>query len=164
MIELVPPDPVLENLQAQVAWLNDRELMRYSEQRYMDHSVASQYDYVRSFLDSRHNILREIRNDKGALVGTISAYVDINNRVADIGILIGSGYGGKGYGYEAWSKLGDILFENLNLRRIEAGCMVDNAPMIKIMRRYGMREEGRRQSHFIVDGRYSDLVLYGRFR
>jgi RimJ/RimL family protein N-acetyltransferase len=40
--------------------------------------------------------------------------------------------------------------------------MAANLPMIKIFRRYGMKEEGRRSNHFMIDGGCSDLVLYGR--
>lgn len=162
-VSLEIPRTDLDTIKTQIMWLNDRELMRYSEQRHQRHTVSTQRAYVSSFTNHPDNILREIHHD-GIMIGTIAAYIDQKNRVADVGILIGAGWGSKGYGYQAWAMLCDMLFDILGMHRVEAGCMADNLAMIKICKKYGMREEGRRISHFIVDGRYSDLVLYGRFR
>lgn len=166
MIELIAPQydgHVHQNTEEQVAWLNNPQLMRYSEQRHLKHTSDTQREYIKSFVEHPDNIFREIHHGS-KMVGTITAYVDTKNRVADLGILIGSGHGGKGYGYQAWTALCEILFDKCNMRRVEAGCMAANFAMAKICKRYGMREEGRRMSHFIVEGVYSDLVLYGRFR
>jgi RimJ/RimL family protein N-acetyltransferase len=163
MISLHSPSIHEDNINTIVGWLNDKELMRYSENRHKQHTAATQIEYIMSFLYNPGDILREIHLDD-VLIGTITAIVDRNNRVANVGILIGKGFGGNEHGYEAWAMLCNSLFEHQGMRRIEAGCMALNMPMIKIMRRYGMKEEGRRMSHFMVDGAYSDLVLYGRFR
>ena len=162
MIQLKVPrcDPV--TLMTQVGWLNDPENVRHSEQRHKNHTIATQWTYIRSF-DPTDNILREIHSN-GTMAGTITAYVDRRNRVADMGLLIGKEHWGKSIGYEAWRMLGDELLDDHNMRRIEAGCMSKNIGMISIMKKYGMKEEGRRIAHFFVDNGYSDLVLYGRFR
>ena len=163
MITLAQPSIDLNVLRTQVGWLSDQETMRYSEQRHRTHTIQTQIEYIKSFLNHPDNVLREIRVN-GDMVGTISAYVDRFNLVADVGLLIPRYHWGKGYGYTAWAALCDTLFDNVGLRRIEGGCMAANTAMIEIFRKYGMHEEGRRQNHFIVDGAYSDLVLYGRFR
>lgn len=163
MLTLEQPRLDIEAVKLQVSWLNNKELMRFSEQRHMRHTVASQLDYIKSFLDHPENILREI-HDEGRMVGTITAYIDKHNRVANVGILIGGEHQAKGYGYSSWSMLCDLLFDNVGMRRIEGGCMAAHEAMIRVFRRYGMREEGRRMSHFAYNGSYSDLVLYGRFR
>lgn len=164
MIKLVAPNPGNKAaVYTQVDWLNHPDIMRFSEQRHVKHTLESQQAYIQSFLDHPDHIMREICSGD-EMVGTITAYVDRYNRVANVGILLGMEHWGRGYGYQAWAQLCDSLFDNVGMRRIEAGCMAKNAPMINLMRRYGMSEEGRRPSHFIVDGTYSDLVLYGRFR
>jgi RimJ/RimL family protein N-acetyltransferase len=163
MIMLELPKLDIGALKTQASWLNNKTTVRYSEQRHMIHTAITQLQYIRSFIEHPSNILREIRLD-GNLIGTISAYIDKHNRIADVGILIGHGFQGKGYGYEAWSMFCKNLFENGDMRRIEGGCMANNLPMIKLFRKYGMKEEGRRMSHFVFEGSYSDLVLHGRFR
>ncbi len=159
----LPRTSNLDVLKTQASWLNNKETVRYSEQRYKTHTVNTQLKYITSFLDHPENILREIHLDKN-MIGTIAAYIDKKNRIADVGILIGHGLHGKGYGFEAWSMFCENLFEKVNIRKIEGGCMAANTPMIKLFRKYGMQEEGRRMSHFEFDGGFSDLVLHGRFR
>lgn len=163
MITIELPRIDIDVLKKQASWLNDKDLVRYSEQRHKMHTANTQLAYIRSFVDHPDNVFREIHLD-GGMIGTISAYIDKKNRVADVGIMIGTGFGSKGHGTAAWHMFCDGLFDNLNLRRIEGGCMADNLPMIKLFRKYGMQEEGRRMSHFVFEGSYSDLVLYGRFR
>src|SRR5688500_17975894 len=74
-----------------VAWLNDREFMRYSEQRHKTHTLASCRAYWRSFADTPHYFwaMEETANGLGH-IGNMNAYVDQHNGLADLGILIGS--------------------------------------------------------------------------
>src|SRR5262245_38422741 len=92
------PGPVT---QEHVDWLNDKDLMRYSEQRHHEHTLRSQLDYVRAEHSQRKLWL--LRCD-GVDIGTLSAYVDIANKRADLGILIGRReYHGQGLAAEAWT-------------------------------------------------------------
>lgn len=150
-------------IKKQIAWLNNKDLMRFSEQRHKLHTVTSQMAYIQSFVEHGSNILREILSDD-ELVGTISANVDTINRVANVGILIGGEFASMGIGSDAWAQFCDWLFDTLDMRRVEGGCMAANEKMIEVFRKYGMKEEGRRMSHFAFEGGYTDLVLYGRFR
>jgi RimJ/RimL family protein N-acetyltransferase len=98
------------------------------------------------------------------MIGSITAYVDVNNRVADIGILIGdkSCWGG-GYGSEAFSAVVGWLFTSRNMRKVTAGTMAVNAGMLGIMRKVGMREEGRRERYYLIDGNEIDMVCGALF-
>lgn len=148
-------------LRKQVEWLNDPEVMRYSEQRHKTHTIKTQAEYLGSF--QWPNIHKYILSE-GALLGSITAHVDPHNGVADVGILIGDKYRwGNGYGLEAWSAFCDYLL-SLGLRKIEAGCMAHNRGMTNICFRYGMKEEGRRSDHFMLNNKPSDMILFGKFR
>ena len=98
-----------------VAWLNDRELMRYSEQRHKTHTLASCRAYWLSFADTPHYFwaIEEPANGLGH-VGNITAYVDQNNGLADLSILIGLPQTrGKGYGREAWAGVCGFLLQEV---------------------------------------------------
>ena len=148
----------LPSLNKMVKWLNDKELMKYSEQRHQQHTVESQKEYIRSF--NYPSEFYELHDDIG-LIGTITAHVDSHNSVADVGILIGE-HRHSGLGQRAWRNFCVYLFGS-GIRKVEAGCMAKNIAMSLICTNTGMSLEGRKRRHFQIDGEYSDLLQYGRF-
>lgn len=136
-----------------VSWLNDPEVVKFSENRHQIHTLESCSQYVESFKGS-NNFLWAIKlADNGEHIGNINAYWDINNNVADLGIMIGErGAWGKGFGYEAWQAVCDYLFAEKNVRKITGGCVAKNLGMIHIMRKSQMEEDGCRKQHHLLDG------------
>lgn len=160
MIKLESPRFTQEEVEKTVSWLNDPILMKYSEQRHKHHDLKSQLKFIYDFAPPHH--YRKITAEN-QYIGTITAYVDRVNGVADVGILVGSSYSGRGYGEQAWR----LFLQELRregVRKIEAGCMARNKPMIRIFEKNHMRLEGTRRAHFqIGENQYDDLVMYGIF-
>lgn len=155
----------VEYLSRMVKWLNDPEIVRHSEQRHKIHSLKNQLAYIESFIWPNQFRLIILDNE---LIGTMTAYVDSPNSVADIGILLDKTKQGKGYGTEAWLGLMEHLF-GMGVRKVEAGCMSVNIPMITVFQKSGMFPEGIRQRHFISSqskGGYTmcDLDMWGKFK
>lgn len=154
----------------QVRWLNDPEVMRYSEQRHRHHTQYSQIAYLNSFKDGSHvwAILRiDRRIDSKQHIGNITATYDAHNRVADIGILVGEAEcWGQGYGGEAWRAVCDWLLDEDGgaVRKLEAGCMRANEAMMKIMAKSNFKHEGDRANHFLLGGNPVSAALFGRFK
>lgn len=155
LLESLPP--LTHVVRTMVGWLNDPVITQYSEQRHKKHTIASQVQYLKD-----NPLLWGIYEmPSGHLIGSITAHYDEPNDVADIGLMIGDTENmGKGYGYEAW----ETLCNGLPVRKIEAGCMEINRPMMSICSKYGMMEEGRREDHFVVGDTTCDLVLWGKCR
>jgi RimJ/RimL family protein N-acetyltransferase len=144
-----------------LGWLNDRELLRYSENRHrrIDHAAASAY-LARQC--EAGNGFWAIRLVDGTHIGNVTADVDRANLRADIGILIGRREAhGRGFAGEAWRGVMAHLFAS-GIRKVEAGCMATNAPMVAIFKSSGMTLEGRRPAHFQLDGAPVDLILAGK--
>ena len=149
-----------DDLRTMVKWLNDPDVVRYSEQRYLKHNVKFQEIYIR-MIQPPNKFKQIFTKDK--FIGTITARVDENNSVANVGILIGEkSEWGKGYGTEAWVALCDHLLNN-GIRKIEAGCMNTNFGMIHIFRKYHMFLEGVREQHFLCDNQLVGMSLWGKF-
>lgn len=144
-----------------VGWLNDPEITKYSEQRHTKHTVRSQMSYIRSFNRKTGGLYGIWRMNGVCIIGSITYHLDANNNVANVGIMIGDKENmGNGYGYEAW----EALCNHLYVRKIEAGCMAINRPMMSICSKYGMMEEGRQEDHFIVGDTTCDLVHWGKLK
>lgn len=147
-----------------VDWLNDREVTRFSNQRFREHSRNSSLDYLRSF-DGGPNLFLSVKTlaDKRP-IGTMTAYISVPHGTADIGIMIGERSSwGRGYGLEAWNILLQWLLEQPTLRKATAGTLACNKGMLRIMERSGMSPDGVRRAQEIVEGEPQDILYYARF-
>jgi ribosomal-protein-alanine N-acetyltransferase len=149
-----------------VGWLNDPEVVRFSEQRHRKHTLESCRQYASSFIESPHYFWAiTVIDQEFDHIGNINAYVDYNNLIADVGILIGEKRAWKqGYGLEAWSAVCDHLLNIIGMRKVHAGTMADNAQMLSLMHRAGMHEDGRRHKHYFFQGSEVDIIYAALFK
>ncbi len=80
---------------------------------------------------------------------------------AELGWVLDPGYVGRGYATEAVRELIRHCFDDLGLRRVTAGCFVDNEASWRLMERVGMR----RETHAVREslhrsGRWLDSAAY----
>lgn len=155
--------------QRMVDWLNDAEVVKFSEQRHRKHSLEKERVYVGSF-DGHHAHIWGIYAKYMTVdthVGNITAHIDHANNIANVGILIGKKSAWrKGYGRRAWKAVCDWLLaaDGGAVRKVEAGMMAENQGMRRVCEATGMKFEGMRPNHFLLDGRPVSEVNYGRFR
>ena len=149
-----------------VAWLNDPEVVRYSEQRHRTHTLASCREYWQAFHGTPHYFWAiEAPDTVPGHIGNLNAYIDPVHAVADLGILLGERQvWGRGYGAEAWTAVCDYLLREAGLRKVTAGTLAVNTAMLGIMRRAGMVEDGRRRRQYLLDGCAVDVVHAALFR
>lgn len=149
-----------------VSWLNDMEVVRYSEQRHCTHTLESCRSYWESFVGTpSHFWVIVSRDDTLGHIGNISAHVDKINLVADVGILIGEKRAWRqGYGLEAWGVVCRYLLTEGGMRKVTAGTLAENKGMVQIMQKSGMVADGRRIRHYICEGREMDIIHMALFR
>jgi RimJ/RimL family protein N-acetyltransferase len=146
-----------------ISWLNDQKLMQFSEQRHKRHTTDSCREYFESFKDT-DNLFLAIEDLHGSLLGTLTVYYNPHNSLADIGIMIGAkSIKGLGFGFEAWDAISQWSANNLNIKKLSAGCMATNTKMIKIMKDSGMTEDGKRVKHYLSNDAFVDLVYFAKF-
>jgi ribosomal-protein-alanine N-acetyltransferase len=143
-----------------VGWLNDPEIMKYSEGRFKKHTPESCREYMDSFENSPNYLWAIVAKDPSiGHIGNINCYVNPNHMLADIGIMVGEkSQNGKGYGKEAFAGIVDFLFVKAGIRKVTAGTMSLNIPMLKIMHSLCMRNDGVRKRHYICGGGEVDIV------
>jgi ribosomal-protein-alanine N-acetyltransferase len=142
-------------------WLNDPDLMKYSNQRLQRHTVESCQAYLDSFKHSANQFLA-IADKQEKLKGTMTIYASTAHGTADLGILIGREYSGHGLGTRSWQTVIAYLEEQTHTRKITAGCANLNHSMIRLAEGSGMVLEGRRLQQEIHDGVAVDILLYGK--
>lgn len=151
-----------------VGFLNDKAVVRYSEQRHKVHTHLSQAAYVERFFSDNDvaywvMYLKHMpRGAVGACVGTMTATIDWRNMRAELGILLGNkSVWGTGLGKEAWAAAMNAL-RNVGIEKITAGMMATNTPMIKTCLSCGMRQEAEITDYFMDDeGKRVNLIIMG---
>lgn len=145
-----------------IGWLNDPDVVRFSEQRHRRHTRKSCEAYIQACARAGNPLWAiEDCSAGNQHIGNISVSFDRANQLADIGILIGAPSGrGKGYGALAWGAVLEWLKTQPKLRKITGGCLAPNAAMVRIMQGAGMRPDGVRPGHFLVEGKPADIVYF----
>ena len=70
---------------------------------------------------------------------------------------------GQGIASRAISLLMNIARDELDLRKLTAGCYASNVGSQKAFLKAGFQVECRRKGHFLSDGELEDLILMGCF-
>jgi len=149
-----------------VGWLNDPQVVRFSEQRHLQHSLESCEHYFEAMDHSQGLFLSlEVKGSEMGHIGNISVVIDDNNSSADLSIMIGEKCAwGKGYASKAWITVMMYLLNDAGIRRVTAGTMDVNEPMIRLMRRSQMEIDCIRPRHFLWEGREVGFVMGSCFR
>lgn len=149
-----------------VGWLNDPEVVRFSEQRHRLHTLESCTRYLEATRAS-HELFLAVEVVGGEMwhIGNLSVAFDLPNSSADLSIMIGDRRAwGKGYASLAWSALIRYLLDDMGLRRVTAGTMDVNEPMVRLMMRSNMQIDFVRHRHLLWEGREVGMVMASRFR
>ena len=80
------------------------------------------------------------------------------------GYWIGEPFARQGYMREAIAAVVHYAFVDLDLSRIEAGCLPENTPSRRLLEECGYKYEGVAQSYLEINGRWRNHVLYANLR
>ena len=99
--------------------------------------------------------------ENGKLIGTCGfLFIDGRNMIGEIGYVLGKKYWNKGIMTEAVREVIEFGFEQLNLNRIQARCIVENIASERVMQKVGMKFEGVLREVVFVKGRFWDMKMY----
>ncbi|MDX2484930.1 MAG: GNAT family protein [Pseudodonghicola sp.] len=107
-----------------------------------------------------------IRRDDNALLGAITLD-NIRRGPAQSGVLgywTGAAFARQGYMREAIGAVVHHAYAQLDLSRLEAACLPENAASRGLLESAGFKYEGVAQSYLQIDGRWRTHVLYAALR
>ena len=106
------------------------------------------------------------RRGDGALLGAIT--LDNVRRgpsqSGTLGYWIGQAHARQGYMREAIEAVSHHAFRQLDLSRLEAACLEENAASRGLLERAGFKYEGVAQAYLQIGGRWRNHVLYAMLR
>ena len=162
-VRLAPLD-VADITSDYVSWLNDPATFEFLGSKFPQ-TATSVRRYVESVAPPNF-LCRIIRQADDAHVGNIgmSGFSTVNRRM-ELGIMIGDPSArGQGLGREACSLAVEHAFDHLNLHKVTAGTVVENAGMTKVFQTLGFTIEGTLREHYALRGGYRDYHVFGLLR
>jgi ribosomal-protein-alanine N-acetyltransferase len=102
-----------------------------------------------------------IVRESDTLCGGIGLQIESDHRRAELGYWIGVPHWGNGYATEAARAVVKYGFKTFGLHRIFASHFADNAASAGVLKKIGMRHEGRQRAHILKWGEFLDIEMYG---
>ena len=150
-----------------VAWLNDPRVNQYLESRFQVHTLASVGAFVQSVIARSDAKFFAICNVvSGRHVGNIKlAQISAPHRTANVGMLVGEPDAwNRGIATEAIRLATRFAFEELELRKLRAGCYAANGASIRAFQKCGYVADGILERDVTSGGEPMDVVNLARFR
>jgi ribosomal-protein-alanine N-acetyltransferase len=107
-----------------------------------------------------------IERVQGELVGglTLSNVRRQPAQAASLGYWIGEPFARRGYMSEALNAVREHAFAQLDISRLEAACLPENAASRRLLERCQFKYEGVAQAYLQINGRWRNHVLYAALR
>ncbi|MEK5529605.1 MULTISPECIES: GNAT family protein [unclassified Viridibacillus] len=103
--------------------------------------------------------------ETGTLIGTIDFVSwQPKQQIAEIGYAISQVYWGRGIVTEASKAVIAYGFEEMDLVRIQAKCLIENVGSARVMEKVGMSYEGLIRKGLLVKDTHRDLKMYSILR
>lgn len=160
---VLPDDATLEY----AGWLNDLEVNKYLEVRFVKHSPESTRKYILEMAQDPEEIFFAIvRKDTEKFIGTIKiGSIVWKHGVGSVALMIGDKSSwGKGFASEAIMLISDYAFNDLGLRKLIAGIYEDNIGSIKAFVKTGYKEEWREKKQYKSGEVFVDRIVFAKFK
>jgi [ribosomal protein S5]-alanine N-acetyltransferase len=147
-----------------ISWLNDPEVMKFSNQRFSSHNRKTCEDFFNSIQSLDAIFLVIIFKENKEAVGTMTVYFSRNHQTADIGIMLGNkAFWDTGLGTEALDGVMEFLFKKVGIRKVTSGTLSCNKGMIRICEKAGMVPDGVRKNQELIKDKPYDIVYFAKF-
>ncbi len=155
---------VLNDAEAVFAYASNSEVSRYTlweTHRSIEDSRAFLEFATQKYENGGEPDWGIVYRGNGCLVGACGLVNwEAEHARAEVGFVLSREYWGRGLMSEAVRAILRFGFERMNLNRIEARCIAENAASARVMEKAGMVYEGTLRQREYIKGTYRDIKLY----
>lgn len=107
----------------------------------------------------------ETLEQPGRVIGEVNVRLtSVANRQAEIGWIVNRNHQGRGYAFEAASRMLDLCFDTLGSHRVHAQLDPRNAASVALCDRLGMRCEAHFREDIVFKGEWADTGIHAILR
>jgi len=160
MLKELHPDDVTEDY---VTWMNDPEVVIYTEQKFMSHTMETVIQFVDEHWQAEDSFLFGIFIDEKHVGNIKLGPVNKYHQHAALSYIIGNKlYWGKGVASAAIAAVTVFGFSKISLRKIWAASFDENTASIKALEKNGFIIEGRLRQQLMINGKCADQIFLGK--
>jgi len=144
-----------------IAWMNDYEIVKYTESRFAGHTRETTENYVEATIKSAAHAFAIIAKDSSKHIGNIKlSGINQHHKYGDVGLIIGvKDYFGRGIATECIRLITDFAFSDLGFHRVWCGIYSLNIGSIKAFQKAGWELYATEPQKYLFEGEYIDGVL-----
>lgn len=148
------------------SWMNDFEVHKYTEQKYVKHSLVNIRKFVREKNNSKNEFLYGIflkNYDSNIHIGNIKiGPINFIHKKAELSYFIGEKkLWGKGYASLAIIEAIKIA-KKMGIKKLKAGCYEKNIGSRKVLEKNKFKLEGKLKSEYVFMKKRTAQYLFGR--
>lgn len=148
---------------AYVAWLNDDEVVQYTEQRFHYTSTGDVSEFIDKMALDPTQLMYGIFFDDQHIGNIKLGNINSQHQTANLSYLIGARrLWGKGVASVAIATITEIGFHKIGLMKICAGVYENNIASSKVLLKNGYSLEGRRKGQYVYKNSRVDALLYAK--
>ena len=150
---------------AYVAWLNDDEVVQYTEQRFHHTSAGDVSKFIDKMALKPTELMYGIFSDDQHIGNIKLGAINSQHQTANLSYLIGAKkWWGKGIASLAIATITEIGFQQIGLMKICAGVYENNIASSKVLVKNGYSLESRRIRQYIYKNSRVDGLLYAKHK
>ena len=155
---------------ALVAHLNDRDIYDRTLRipfPYTEKDADGWFDRVAKITEQQGRPVNfAIRSADDSLIGGCGFhdFHEGKSHLAEVGYWLAKPFWGRGIMTAAAERLCHLAFEELGLAKITAHVLAPNLASARVLEKCGFQQEGYLRQHFLKDGRFLDVRLFGRLK
>lgn len=133
------------------------EFLTWEPHKSIDETITSLKD---RFIDNPQFYAIELKSCEKC-IGCIDIRIDEPNKKASFGYMLNREYWNNGLMTESLEIIIALLFNHLNLNRVESTHYIGNEGSGRVMEKCGMKYEGTSPQELIIKGKFVDVIHYG---
>jgi ribosomal-protein-alanine N-acetyltransferase len=150
---------------AYVAWLNDDEVVQYTEQRFYHTSAGDVRSFIDKMSENPTELMYGIFFDDQHIGNIKLGNINSQHQTANLSYLIGARkWWGKGIASLAIATITEIGFQQIGLMKICAGVYENNIASSKVLLKNGYSLESRRVGQYVYKNKRIDALLYAKHK
>ena len=148
--------------QKYVSWFSNHEVIKYSDNQYLNFTLQGQKEYVKKCIIDKQISLYGVFFKNEHIGNVILKGIFSKHKRAEIGYVIGEKkYWGKGLGQLAIKLIVAKAKDEYKLNKLFASTAIGNIASIKVLEKNNFTLEGRKIKHLFYNNKFYDQLDYG---